>query len=68
MEICRFEIKNILLFYFRLTIFLSFRWFACVSTKDHSLNELRLAKELDVTAPSTLMQFFMTDCEEVLVY
>ena len=50
MRNCRFEIKNILLFYFRLNILRSFRWFACVSTKDDSLNELRLARELDVTA------------------
>ena len=43
MGICRFEIKNIL-FHFRLTVTWIFRQF------DDSLNELRLAKELDVTA------------------
>ena len=38
MWICRFEIKNILLFHFRITVLWKF------------LNEFRLAKELDVTA------------------
>ena len=54
MGICRFEIKNFLLFHSSLTVLWRFWWFACVSTKDDSLNELPLAKELDVTATSLI--------------
>ena len=50
MGICRFEIKNILLLEFRSTVLWSFQQFACVSTKDDSLNEPNLVKELEVTA------------------
>ena len=45
MGVCRFEVKNIILFHFRLTVLRSFRYFACVSTKDDSLTEFRLANE-----------------------
>ena len=45
-----FTLFHFLLFHFCFTVVLSFRYFACVSTKDDSLNEPRLAKELDVTA------------------
>ena len=57
MAICRFEMKNILLFHFRLTVLLNFRQFACVSTKDDSVNVRRLAKELDVTATYSVTGF-----------
>ena len=55
MRNCRFEMRNVLLFYFRLTILWSFRQFPRASTKDDSLNELRLAK-----AGLPLANFFRT--------
>ena len=68
MRNCRFEIKNVLLFYFRFNYSLSFREFACVSTKDDSMNELRLAKELDMTATDLKSKVRKINLKLVLLY
>ena len=54
MSSCRFQIKDILLFNFYLVVLWHFRKFDCVSRKYDFLNQLRLAKELDVTVTLVL--------------